>query len=139
MFLVVPFFSFPFVCRGVQGGYTPLAKVSLVCHFPGSYSVNECRPLMLLVVLLFLFHLCAGVFTRDVHPWLKFLWFAIFSLSPSLSAFRSTEQDPVVASLKARCTLFFQKNVFFLLVLFEGEIKQYFQDDLIVCVPLKYT
>ena len=78
---------------------------------------------MLLVVLLFIFHLCAGVYTGDIHPWLKFLWFAIFSLSLSLSTFRSAEQDPVVASLKARCTLFFRNNVFFLLVLFEGEIK----------------
>ena len=32
-FIVVPFISFLFVCRGVYGGYTPQAKVSLVCHF----------------------------------------------------------------------------------------------------------
>ena len=42
---------------------------------------------MFFVVPFFLFHLCAGVYTPHIHTWVKFLQFAIFSLSPCISEY----------------------------------------------------
>ena len=42
---------------------------------------------MFLVAPFIFFHLCKRVYTPHIHPWLKFLLFALFFLSPCISEY----------------------------------------------------